>query len=267
LIRTAVLRDLVILLSVFGAVWLIFSYAPIFPKMEVELTVEQEEEIGELIVTTVISKEFGMEVLEDAGVDSMLNKIHRRLVEQLGSTPYTYQIKVILNKQVNAITLPGGPIFVFSGLVDFASSPEELAAVLAHEIGHVEHRHVVSKMVKEFSLELLLGGLSGKDAGVVGEVIKTAASTVFDRRQEREADAFALELLSKAGIHPNKLASFFQRLEQEEGSYPEQLELLMTHPHHHSRIQAAREHKLPTTFKERAIEMDWPGFRKRVAGE
>ena len=95
------------------------------------------------------------------------------------------------------------------------------------------------------------------DKLVIGEISRTATSTVFDRRQEREADEFAIELLDNAEINPRIIATFFRRLKEEEGTYNENLEILMTHPHINSRIKASLEYNLDEDFVSEEFNLNW----------
>ncbi|MCH8319106.1 MAG: M48 family metallopeptidase, partial [Bacteroidetes bacterium] len=138
------------------------------------------------------------------------------------------------------------------------------SATTAHEIGHVEHRHVVTKLIKEFGLTLLFSVLTGGDAVVLSEIGKTTISTVFDRKQEKEADLYALDMLTKSNISPQSLAAFFRRLKREKGSYNENLEIFMTHPHVNSRIKSSIEYKVPEDFESIDFDIDWEKVKKSI---
>src|SRR5690606_14150945 len=112
----------------------------------------------------------GLKLLENSAVDSALDVINSRLLDALGNSEYDHHIWVVKNDEVNAVTLPGGYVLVYSGLIRFSESPEEVAAVIAHELGHVEERHVVGRLIKEFGLQILFSVLSGGDAVLVGEL-------------------------------------------------------------------------------------------------
>lgn len=105
-----------------------------------------------------------------------------------------------------------GEVYINRGLISFCDSPEQLAAVLAHEIGHVEKRHTISKLIKEFGIGLLFTIISGGDPFLLTDLFHTTVSTAFDRSYEKEADQFALNLLEEAKISPTAMASFFRKL-------------------------------------------------------
>jgi predicted Zn-dependent protease len=123
--------------------------------------------------------------------------VSKRLKQQIPASAYDYNIIVLDDTQVNAFTIPGGNIYVFKGLISFCDSPEQLAAVLAHEMGHVEKRHTVNRLVREFGLSILFSIITGGDGVLLSDLYQTLISTGFSRSQEKEADQFALELAQR----------------------------------------------------------------------
>ena len=128
---------------------------------------------------------------------------------------------------------------------------------MAHEIGHVEHRHVVSKLIKELGISLLFTIISGGDPFLLTDLFRNTASTAFDRSYEKEADQFALNLLEEAKISPTAMASFFRKLNRENLGYDEKMEFLMTHPHNNARIKRALNHKTRDAFESQRFELNW----------
>jgi len=270
--RRSIYMDLIKLLAVFAAIWGFFVliqkvspegfFSEFFPGSEAfELSIENEEKLGEIIVEQILDQSPGYEIKNNDQLDSAMFVITHRLLDSIGLTDYDYHIRVVDDKQVNAFTLPGGNIFINKGLIEFSDQPEEVAAVLAHEIGHVEHRHVVSKLIKEFGLAIIFSIITGGDAVLLTELSKTVVSSVFDRKQEREADRYALELMERSHINPKSMAAFFRKLNREGMSYDEKLEILMTHPHHNSRIKASLEYKLEEGFDDQSFDLDWDAVK------
>lgn len=264
--RQSLWLDLLKLLAIGAAIWATFTFIPLFPDApKLEFSIDYEEKLGKIIVEDILSKNAGYEEIRNPVLDSAMTVITSRLTGNIGVTDYDYHFRVIKNPEVNAFTLPGGNIFVFSGLIEFSEHPEEVAAVLAHEIGHVEKRHVVSKLVKELGLALIIGIFTSGDPVIITEIGKTVLSTVFDREQEREADQFGLDLLARSNVSPQSMATFFRRLEREKGTYNESLEILMTHPHANSRIKASMEYKTPEDFKTIDFGIDWKAVKENLA--
>ncbi len=156
--------------------------------------------------------------------------------------PYPLRVDVLDHGMINAVALPGGRILLFRGLIEAASTPEEVAGVLAHEMGHVVRRHGTQALVRSLGLEvvfgLLLGDLGRGLFGGLGEVLLHLSYT---REAEAEADAVALALLGRAGIRADGLAAFFERLAESGGEAPAALRLLATHPSHASRARLFAE--------------------------
>jgi predicted Zn-dependent protease len=259
-------RDLVILV---GAGVLVFLAAFYFvkkvdfssPEFGYDFSIGQEEELGELMKNGIWSR---FPAVHSYKVDSAMEVITDRLIAGLDSTEYRYQFHVIDNEMVNAFTIPGGNIYVFSGLIEKSDSPEEVAAVLAHEMGHAEKRHVVNKIVKEFSIAVVVSILAGGDPSLIVEIIQQVVGTKFDREQEEEADRFALELLEKSKIDPQHLGDFFAKLNEEDMSYNKNLEILMTHPHNDNRIAKVRNYRSARTFREEPLNLDWKAVQDAV---
>lgn len=259
-------RDLLIMVAIFGGIWALVAIAPWKVNVpDLGFTVEREQQLGRIMVEEWMFDTGGVELLDNDTVDAALRTVNDRLLEALGPSEYDHHIWVVKNDEINAITLPGGYILVYSGLIRFSDSAEEVAAVIAHELGHVEQRHVLSRLIKEFGLQLLFTVVSGGDAVVVGELSRTALSNMFNRKQEEEADAFGWELMAKAGLDPRVLATFFRKLEAEHPSGPEQLEILNTHPHNSARIRASLEKSLPEGFEERPFDIDWQGVKDAMS--
>ncbi len=258
--QRSILGDLGILLGFFGLIWLIASLFSFYPEDPKFLSVEKETRLGEtyleLVLLNPMFKEF-----ENERVDSSIQSIGRRLEEGLGGSEYTYHFVVFQSDMINAFTLPGGNILISTGLIRFCDSAEELAAVMAHEMGHVEKRHVISRLVKELGIELLSSG----DPYVLGEVTGMLTSTRFDRKQEEEADLFACELLERSHMEPRTLASVFRRLVQEEGNeFLEHFEIISTHPNFKSRIREVLSYEPGVDFHPIPIGLDWDSIRSQL---
>jgi Zn-dependent protease with chaperone function len=146
--------------------------------------------------------------------------ILNRLVAAVPDNPgYPFEIHVIESPEVNAFALPGGQIFLLTGLVKKAQSPEEVAGVLAHEMQHVLHRHVVRRTVQEMGLGLWINVLFGHGtfsglAHQAGKVLDLS----YSRGQESQADLDGARLLARANLPVKPLEVFFSRLAQEQGT-------------------------------------------------
>lgn len=147
-----------------------------------------------------------------------------------------YQVTVIDDpKQVNAFALPGGYVYVYSGLLKAADNEAELAGGMAHEIGHVVGRHSANQLAAQYGIELLTQLALGEDAGKLGEMAASLAGAGamarFSRDDERDADGYGFKYMTACGYDPRALLTFFTKLEQLEKTRPSDLErLFASHP-------------------------------------
>ena len=124
------------------------------------ISYEKEIQLGDLIAEYIIEKDKKKRI-QNQLIDSVVWVVSSHLQKELNLTEYDCKIQVIDSPEVNAFTLSGGRIYVNKGLLKFCDSAEQLAAVLAHEMGHVEKRHTISKLVKEFGLKIVFSVLGG----------------------------------------------------------------------------------------------------------
>jgi len=264
--RTSTLRDLLLLLAI-GVGLFVAGYIVVkrFFKTDFDLSFkisyQQEEKLGNIFRDLVWNQYL---TAKDNAADSAVQQIKDRLVKALDTTAYRYQFTIIKDEQINAFTIPGGNIYVFSGLIKAAESPEEVAAVLAHEMGHAEQRHVVTKLMKELSMTAIITVLSGGDPSMLTQILRNIVGNTFDREQETKADQFALELLEKAKISPKTLGRFFERLNQKNLDYDKHLEILMSHPHNDKRIDQVRKYKTKNDFKAEPFPIDWKSVQQSL---
>jgi predicted Zn-dependent protease len=268
MLRKSLWLDVLKLVAIFGAIWALLAIFPLFSDSpDLKFSVESEEKLGNLIVEEILANDPGFKEIHNSVLDSAMTLISKRLLLNIGLTDYQYRIRVVDNPQVNAFTLPGGNIFVLSGLIKFSENPEEVAAVLSHEIGHVEKRHVVSNLMREIGITLLTSILTNGDPVMITEIAQTLLSAKFSRDQETEADTYGLDLLDKSSITPQAMASFFRRLEREKGTYNKELEIMMSHPHVNSRIKASMEYKASKEFKSKSFNLDWNAVKESLGSE
>jgi len=199
----------------------------------------QEVQMGDSLSVEVEAK---YPILKNEIVGAYVNEVGQRIVSVCDRRDITYYFKVIAdNKQVNAFALPGGHIYVYEGLLLEASNEAQLAAVLAHEVGHVVARHSTKQLTKQYGYSLLvsliLGNQPGRWSGLAADLFGTAGLLKFSRDDEYEADRMAVIYSNAAGYSPVAVADFLGKLQAMEGREPGKLEsLLMTHPPTSERI-------------------------------
>jgi predicted Zn-dependent protease len=145
------------------------------------------------------------------------------------------RVMVIDSPMVNAITLPGGTVLILRGLVDKLDTPEQLAGVLAHEIGHVRRRDALAASVRAIGVGALAAIVVGDASGIVGTAAGSLLGFSYSRDDETKADRQALTLLRLADIDPVGMARTFEMLERIEGAQPD---FLSSHPASSARAAA-----------------------------
>lgn len=178
---------------------------------------------------------------EDPEGLAALKVIEDRLVAEM-NLEVALTVKVLDHGMVNAFALPGGYVVFFRGLIDEAENPEELAAVFAHEIGHVDARDPTRIALRSAGSIGVLGLLFGDFAGGAAVLFLTERIIQADYTREAEAaaDEFAHAALLAADLPPSAIASFFDRLRQHYGDEEGIVQHFMSHPAMGDRIAAAQ---------------------------
>lgn len=171
-------------------------------------------------------------VVRDPEIVEPVRRIGRRLAAASGTDDRAWEFNVIPDDTPNAFALPGGYVGVHTGMLRVADSDDELAAVMAHEIGHVIARHPAERLSRQAVVETGLGALVGGGSQPTAELLATAATLglvlPFSRSQESEADAIGLRLMAEAGYDPRAAISLWRKLERAGG--PGVPDFLSTHP-------------------------------------
>ncbi len=207
-----------------------------------------ERKLGDAIVG-----DMGGQACVDPSGQAILDDLARRLSRK--GDPL--RVRVVDIPIPNAVALPGGQIALFNGIIQQAKSPDEVAGVLAHEIGHVDHRHVMAGLIRQFGFGLVLGGNSH-----AAEYADMLLSARYSRDAEREADAFAIQRLTANHISTRPTAEFFARLARHETTGNKRLDSafswLASHPVSQERRDAFNAADAKIVAKQPAIsEADW----------
>jgi predicted Zn-dependent protease len=186
------------------------------------VSVEEEIEIGQ-----AANKQIREQVpeLRDNTIVSYVRDVGTRLVRVAPGAKYPYSFSVADLPEINAFSLPGGPVWIHRGVLARAANESHVAAVLAHEIAHIAQRHGADRltqgMVAKWGLGLL-GALLGNTGGA--GTAQAAASLLtggvflkFSRREEQEADEVGMSILTRSGWDGRGMVELFQMLQREEG--------------------------------------------------
>ena len=232
------------------------------------LSVEKEKEMGRRLVLQ-IEKE--LEIIREPAVQRYVDRIGERIVSQIGHTPYDFRYHVVKSPDPNAFAIPGGHIFLASGLIIMASSEDEVAGVVSHEVSHIKARHIAQRIerAKKLNLVTMAGILAGVIIGGKATGAMTAGSVAagqamalkYSREDEREADQLGFQYLIKAGYDGWGMVSFLRKLHRmnllSPGTPPG---YLSTHPGTEDRISYLMERL--RDFPERTLQGNGKGLRR-----
>lgn len=180
--------------------------------------------------------------------------------------PYPLTVHVLDHDLINAFALPGGHIVLFRGLIDAAETPDEVAAVFAHEIGHVVNRDPTRGALRSAGSIGVLGLVFGDFAGgaAILFMVERLIDATYNQDAEAGADMFAHKTLADVGISPSALGILFERLRAKYGDEDGIVAHFMAHPSLGDRIAAANRAAKSMTGPIRPSlgEEDWQALRK-----
>lgn len=243
-----VLRRLLMLgtASIASVALIVFVLVPVMAdQLATMLPAKGEKALGDSTFEQIRSAlaentEIGLPLCEEPEGRAALEKMRARLIPGT-DFPYPISIHVLDHAMVNAFALPGGHIVLFRGLLNDATSPEEVAGVLGHEMGHVEHRDPTRLALRSAGSVGVLGLLLGDFAGgaVVLFLTERLIQAQYSRGAEAGSDVYAHALLSKAELPTAPMGDFFLRLQSEHGDEEGLLSHLASHPNLQGRADAA----------------------------
>jgi predicted Zn-dependent protease len=236
-------------------------------EMSGGLSIEKEKQLGEQFLLEVQQE---IPLVKDPFLTSYLNQLGQRLVAQMGPQPFHYKFFIVDDPSMNAFAVPGGYIFIHTGLIRMADREGELAGVLAHEISHVYCRHMSKMMEKSraVSIASMIGALASIFLGGAGVPLMVGAMAAgesamlkYSRDNEDEADATGFKWMVKAGYNPRDMVSIFNKMNKQRWLEGGKMPIyLSTHPDVDNRI-VELSHQLVVHQKELPPEKDNPAFQ------
>ncbi|MCO5259400.1 MAG: M48 family metalloprotease [Crocinitomicaceae bacterium] len=204
-------------------------------------TIQQDKEFGEQVANEIASDPTTYPILDSVRYSSVYQYIYKVRNKILNSgnvahkDDFGWRVQVIHDDStVNAFCTPGGYIYVYTGILKFLESEDQLAGVLGHEIGHADMRHSTRQMTTMYGIQTLLDVLAGNR-----ELIKTVTAGLiglkFSRNHESEADERSVHYLCNTDYNADGGAGFFEKIQQQGGSKIPQF--LNTHPNPENRIE------------------------------
>ena len=203
---------------------------------------EKEMKIGDAIAPKIEAR---YDTITDIDVNERVEGILKRIVAVCDRKDLLYFIKVFDEDPINAVSLPGGYVYIFRGLLDKTKTDDQLAAVIAHEVGHITAKHGVKRMQNAYTSMALQVAAIASGSGNAARGANLALTSLFlehSQQAEFEADRLSVKYLKKAGYDPNAMAEFLKimRAEKDKGKlHP--FSYWKTHPNMSQRISVANQ--------------------------
>lgn len=204
-------------------------------------------QLGQQMAAQIAADPQHFPVLNNASLTNYLQSVENQIVQSPNVTnkDFNYKITIINDPNtVNAFSIPGGPIYVYTGLLKFIDNESTLAGILAHETTHADHRHATQLLTKQYGLELLASVALGSNAGVLSQIVANLGTELsvlkFSRDDERDADQNSFyDLLQLPGRpwYPAGAELFLQKALSQAKSQPSKFsQLFQDHPLDQDRI-------------------------------
>lgn len=213
----------------------------IFKKLFRKVEASTESTIG---AQTCAALELLYGVNTDNVLNDRVNRVGNRVASVANRQDIKYRFKVLNMKDPNAFAVPGGTIYATKGLLDMVNSDSELAAVLAHEVGHQCAKHSIKAIERGMLVQVFLNKTkmgAVKDHKTALEIANVFMSLKYSRDDEYEADRYGFNYASLTGYNPYGMTTFFQKLQKLGGSQPAFMKYLSTHPDTRDRISRAND--------------------------
>ena len=232
------------------------------------ISIEEEWQLGQQLSREVASQ---VRLNNDAAINAYVRNMGQRIVSRMPA-PYNqlpWQFHVVNDPSINAFAIPGGHVYVHTGLIANADNAAELAGVMAHEIAHVVARHSTEQLSRQYGLSMVAGLVLGQNPGVLAQLAAQIAAggamASFSREAERESDEIGIQAMAAAGYNPIGMATMFEELLENRQAQPGRVEqFFSTHPLTESRISAARKRAAQIGNRGTLDEPEFQSIRRRV---
>ncbi len=235
---------LCLLLAIPAGLWL--AKDPVAGLIARNIPVAWEEALGREVFKDITNR---VKTVASPEVNAQFGRMLEPLFTAVGSKRYQFKVHIVEDLSLNAFALPGGIVVVHTGLILKADRPEEVLGVLGHELAHVTRQHGMRTLVQRVGLMVMLHSLLGGDAGsAMASGADFLLGQKFSRDHEREADDIGMDYLLRAGIDPQGLVTFFEKIQKEQAAklgdmaeFQESLTFLSTHPGTDERIERLKK--------------------------
>lgn len=227
-------------------------------------SVEQEWQLGQQIEAQLRTE---LPLSNDATLTRYVNQMGQGIVRQTGAANLPWRFYVVRDPAINAFNVPGGLVYINTGLIAQANSAAELAGAMAHEIAHGTARHGTARLSKANELNTVAGAVLGRSpngaAAIATQIAAQGAFASFSRSDEREADRLGVGYMAAAGYNPEGLVRLLQQLAQQDQGRGG-VALFRTHPLSSERVQNVQALARQTRGGGRLDDAGFAAARRRA---
>jgi len=261
-------RTLIYILGTLTVVSLVIACNRDDPTINV-FTVNQDIEFGQTLDEQILGNPDDFNILDETLYPDAYDHLERIRDNILASGELKYEdrfdweVKIIHDSVLNAFAAPAGYMYFYTGIINFLDNEAQFAGVMAHEMAHADRRHSTDNLTKQYGFSIMVGMILGNNPGQLAEIASGMAqglsSLAFSRKNEYEADEYAVRYMNETDYHPPSLGGFFEKLESKKtsGFTPT---FLKTHPSPDDRLEQIDAHwvslgsKQGETFESRYQE-------------
>lgn len=201
----------------------------------------EEWQLGQQIEADVNQQ---VQLVDDPTLERYVEQMGQQIVAQTELAQQPWRFHVVQDDAINAFNIPGGVVYVNSGLIAKAGSASELAGVMAHEVSHGVARHGTERLTTQYGISIVAGLVLGQDPGLVeqiaAQIVAGGAIARYSRSAENEADRLGVAYMASAGWDPEGFSRMLERLLEESGGGGGGIPFFSTHPTTESRIENVR---------------------------
>jgi hypothetical protein len=243
----------IVAVVMFGVPFAADRLAPLVPQ-------SLERKVGD-VAEKQIGVMFGGRTCNEPAGQAAFAKLTSVVSEAAGLDASSIRAEVLSTSIPNAFALPGGKVYLFSGLLARAENPDEIAGTLAHEFGHLKHRDSIRNLIysggSSFLIGLLFGDITGSGAFIFTSRALVTAS--YSRDAERNADTFSIDVMHRLGRSPKALGELLNRVTGKE--VDKSLSILASHPLTEERLKRMKEEDRPVTGPPLLTAEEWSALK------
>lgn len=232
------------------------------------ISLEEEWQLGQQLSADIARQ---MRIVSDPVANAYVNRVGQQIVAQTEMRNLPWQFHIVEDASVNAFNIPGGHVYVTTGLIAASDNVAELAGVMAHEISHGVSRHGTEQLTRAYGLNIVAGLLLGQNPAVYQQILAqiVAGGTMarFGRGAEAEADSLGVQYMYTAGYNPRGMVTMFEELLARRQGRPGSVEkFFSTHPLEEDRIREVSNQiaKLPARSGLILTDADFQDVRRRL---